>query len=242
MRAIGDKNVIGRYVGDKQVIARYIGDKMVFADYITDGLIHRFDAIDNMGTGDFVPDANVWTDLVSGIQATMQNISRYNNAPHFNASNSKIFYSGQSVQAYTIINTHTILSLSGTHPRIFGENPYPTLYLHSGNNYSYGLYAHGADAPFTPRIIPPAGNKITVAMRFKGLGNPVELFINGTKAAQINVSANAGTTNVQYIGSRSDNTRTLNGVIYEHLVYSRPLEDDEIYHNYLVTKDRYGIE
>ena len=39
-----------------------------------------------------------------------------------------------------------------------------------------------------------------------------------------------------YIGCRAANDLAFGGEIYEHFVYSRPLSDEEIYHNFLVSK------
>jgi len=125
MRAIGSNTVLLRYIGDKHVIARYIGEERVFIDYLHQGLIHQFDGINNTGTGIYDPNSPVWVDLVSGVQATLQDVSWLNFGVLFSNITSKVFYSGESVQQYTIFSTHKATSFTGLHPRLFGEIPYP---------------------------------------------------------------------------------------------------------------------
>jgi len=239
MRAIGSNIVTARYIGDKHVIGRYIGKQQVFGDYIHQGLIHHFDGHNNTGNGTFDPDADVWIDLVTGIQAILQNVSWQNYGVSFTSTASKVFYSGQNVQQYTIFNTHMITDFIGLHPRVFGENPYPTLYLNSNLNYPYSLFAQGKDAPFIPSIIPTQGSVMQAAIRFSG-SETVDLFYNGILTANItDVVSYPSPVSTMYIGCREADDRTFTGKIYEHLVYNRALTDDEVYHNYLVSTQRY---
>ena len=239
MRIIGEKPVSARYVGDRHVISRYVGVQQVFADYIRQGLLHQFDGKNNTGNGVHNPDSDVWVDLVTGVQATLQSVSWQNFGVLFTNVASKVFYRGQSVREYTIINTHMVSALQRTHPRIFGENPYPTLYLNSTLNYAYSLFDQGKDTYFRPRTAPAQGEIVQIAMRFGG-GGVVELFYNGILIASIpNVELYPEPVLTMYIGCREANDRAFSGEIYEHLVYDRPLSDGEIYHNFLVSKRRY---
>ena len=241
MRAIGGNIVLSRYIGDKHVIARYVGEERIFIDYLRQGLIHQFDGLNNIGTGTFDPNADVWVDLVSGVEATLQDVSWLNFGVLFSSTTSKVFYSGENVQQYTIFNTHKVTSFSGSHPRIFGENPYPSQYLSSNHDYAYGLYGQDRDAPFIPHTIPTLNTVVQTAMRF-GDSGLVDLFYNGILTATLlNVTAFPSPVPTMYIGCRGTNDRTFTGEIYEHLVYNRPLDNDAIYHNFLVSKQRYSI-
>ena len=239
MRTIGDMPVTARYIGDRHVIGRYIGERQVFADYIRQGLLHQFDGKNNTGAGVFDPNATVWVDLVTGLHATLQNVVWQNYGVLFSNTASKVFYQGQSVRLYTIFSTHKVLAFQGAYPRLYGENPYPTLYLSSTLNYAYGLFDQGKDTYFRPRTTPPLGEAVQTAMRFGDHGT-VELFLNGVLIASIpDVVLFPEPVLTMYIGCRATNDRAFSGEIYEHLVYDRPLSDDEIYHNYLVTRQRY---
>ena len=239
MRAIGEKPIVGRHIGENRIVGRYAGEEVVFLDYIAAGLLHRFDGINNEATGVHNPAATTWTDLVTGVQATMQNVAWQDFGVEFSQTTSKVFYSGQNVQEYTIFSTHKVASLTGSHPRFFAESPYPSLYLHSNNGYAYAFYGQGKDTFFSPRTTPPTGQLMQAAIRFGGTG-VVELFLNGSYAGAItSVTAYPSPVSTMYIGSRAANDRALTGSIYEHLVYDRALSDAEIQHNFLVSKSRY---
>ena len=240
MRAIGEKTVTTRYIGEEHVIRRYVGEQQVFEDYIHQGLLHHFDGLNNTGTG-YDPNSLVWVDLVSGVQATLQNVSWQNHGVSFSNIDSKVFYSGQSVLQYTIFNTHRVVTFQGMYPRIFAERPYPTLYLGSTSGYAYYFYGQGKDISFSPRITPPLGALVQVAIRFGGTG-VIDLFLNGVLAASIpDVELYPTPVSTMYIGCRAANDRVFNGEIYEHFVYGRPLSDEEIYSDFLVSQERYQI-
>ena len=241
MRLIGDKPVTARYIGDKHVIARYVGEQQIFIDYIKRGLLHQFDGKNNTGEGVYNPDASVWVDLVTGTQAALENVSWQDFGVVFSNAASKVFYSGQSVEQYTIFNTHRVAAFTGLHPRIFGENPYPTLYLNSSVSYAYAFFAQGRDSSFSPATIPVLGNAVQAAMRFGGTG-VVDLFYNGILTASVSaITLYPSPVSTMYIGCRTANDRALNGSVYEHLVYGRALSDGEIYHNFKVSQQRYLI-
>ena len=238
MRTIGENPVAARYIGARHVISRYVGERLIFRDYIHDGLLHQFDGINNTGEG-HDPASNVWVDLVSGISATLEDVFWQDFGVVFSALTSKVIYSGQSVLQYTIFSTHRVAAFQGFHPRLFGENPYPSLYLHSNSNYAYGLYGQGRDTYFVPQTIPPVGEIVQAAIRFGGTGS-VELFFNGVLAASLEgVTLYPSPTPTMYIGCRQTDDRVFSGEIYEHLVYNRPLSDAEIFHNFEVSKRRY---
>jgi len=241
MRAIGEQMVIDRYIGERHVMSRYIGEDLIFQDIIQQGLLHHFDGRNNVGNGVHNPDSDVWIDLVSGVAATLESVNWQNFGVLFANIAAKVFYQGQSVQQYTIFNTHMVTAFQGAHPRIFGEIPYPTLYLNSNQSYAYSFFGQGMDTYFQPRTIPVPGTVVQAAMRFSGSGN-VELFYNGILTASIpNVVLFPMPVSTMYIGCRAENDRAFTGEIYEHLVYNRALSDAEVYHNYLVSRQRYQL-
>ena len=245
MRMIGEKRVVARYIGESPVAARYVGEDLIFKNddgwYIIDELLHHFDYINNTGSG-HDPLATMWADLAGEANASLVGVSFGPRSIVFAGNNNaKVQYSGQNVGIYTIFNTHLVTARQGQHPRIFGENPYPTLYLQSNHNYSYGLYAQSIDTFFLPQFIPPMNTVIATAMRWAGPGSPIELFVNGEKVAQLGpTNVYPGNTTVKYLGANSGTARTLTGEFFEHLVYSRALTDAEIQHNFQVSKARYS--
>ena len=244
MRIIGDKN-LQRYVGDKPVVARYIGNKKVFEEkWVVRGAIHRFCGVDNVGAGVHDSYGTNWTDIIGGVQATLQNVSWTDNSALFAGNaDAKITYAGQNVRDYTIISTHKTEGYIGAHPRIWGEMPYPSLFINT-NVGVYGFYGQGKDTTFTPRISSKIGEKIHTTMRYAHGQNKVELFVNGVKATEVTgVTAAPGDVDMMTIGARpTTNDRTFHGEFYEHAVYSVALTDEEIMQNFRVSNRTYGIE
>jgi len=82
---------------------------------------------------------------------------------------------------------------------------------------------------------------VQTAIRFSGSGS-IDLFYNGIlTATMLNVTEFPAPVTTMYIGCREEDDRAFSGEIYEHLVYDIPLSNDEIYHNFLVSKQRYFI-
>jgi len=227
----------------KDIIAEAV-EEITTPKHILSGLAHHFDFNDNEATGTHNPSATGWVDLITGTVATLQNTS-WGDGLVFAATNSKCFYSGADVVQYTITSTHKIHALTGSHPRLFAENAYPTLYLQSNHAYAYGFFAQGKDAAIPPNRTPPLNKTVQATLRFTGTTaqggtGTVELFLNGVKTGQITaVTLNPTPVATKYIGARSGNDRTIRGAFFEHLVYTRALTDAEIYNNYLASKHIY---
>jgi len=242
MRAIGDDRVLRRFVGDNRVLARCVGDDVVFDHRVHTqrGILTHFDGIDNTAQGVHDPSAVTWMDKAHGAIATLQDITWQDNGAVFGRNEAKVLYTGKQLSDYTIISTHRIDQFIGSHPRIWGDNPYPSLYLQSNHNYAYGFYGQGKDTVFPGRFVPPLGKLIQAALRFSG--TTVELIFNGIKIDEITgVTGAIGLPAPIYLGSRSDNTRTLRGAIYEHLVYDRALSDAEMLYDFEVSQLSYGV-
>jgi hypothetical protein len=246
MRRIGVKETVARYIGEKRVAARYIGENLVFAEsepwYITDGLAHHYDFINNTGDG-HDPLAAVWADLAGGVDMDLQNIAFGDRALVFAGNNNaKGIYRGVNLREFTIFNTHAFSALTPLiHPRVFAENPSPTLYAQSGQGYAYAYYGQGLDRAFAPPYIPTVNQIMHTAIRWKGPGNPAELFVDGVQVGQVGpISVYPTATTLKYLGGNSGTTRTFAGEFFEHMVYTKPLTDGEIMHNFVVSKKRYG--
>lgn len=220
-------------------------DEIVVPEYVKLGLRHRFDTNNNDGSGTHNPTTTIWKDLVGGADATLTDVT-WTNGAELNGNTSRISYDGIDVREYTIFTTVAI-QRTGIYPRIFGENPYPSLYLSNTNSYIFYFYGQGKDRAFLPTSSPSYGNPTTAAIRFTGTvenggSGTVELFVNGVKAGEVeDVLQYPTPVSPKFLGSRNDNTRTMTGRIFEHLVYDRALSDEEIYNNYLASKHNYPI-
>jgi len=247
MRALGGNKVRRRCIGDMRVWARYVGDELIF-DHAVHGqrsLQTHFDVRNNTGQGFHDPTAGTWHDLKGGAVAALANASwGQDGGVVFNGTTSKVSYTGfpltGGTNEYTILNVHKIAALTGQHPRIWAESPYPSLYLHSNNQYGYGFFGQGRDAVFPARFTPPVGTLIQAALRFSG--TTVDLFVNGRYIDSLTgVTGTIGNPNPIFLGARAANDRTLNGAIYEHLVYNRALTDEEMVEAFAVSRVLFGI-
>ena len=245
MRTIGKKQATCRYIGKNHVMRRYIGDKLVFDDseHIQDGLLYQFKGFNNTAAGVYDPTSSTWTDLKSGVVANLQNASWQNEGVLFAANNARVSFTGLGLEQYTIFNTHIINQFIGSHPRIWAESPYPSLYLQSNHGYGYAFYGQGKDTVFPERFTPPPGEKVQAALRWDG--SNVDLFVNGLHRGRIeNVSTKPTapmTGSTLFLGNRADNARYLRGSIFEHMVYTRALSDMEMAHTFAVSKAEQGI-
>ena len=246
MIKIGGESINARTIGSKRVVACYIGGELIFSEpdpwYIMDSLANHYDLLNNTGNG-FDPTSTVWADLVGGADMTLHNVSFGLRSLVFAGNaDAKGVHRGVDVETFTMFSTHRFPDFTGlVHPRIFGENPFPTLYARSNRGYAYAYYGQGIDTDFAPQYIPPLNRIMRTAIRWRGAGHPIELFVDGVRVGQVGPTnsypAKAAT---KYLGCNSGTTRTLTGEFFEHMVYTKPLEDAEILHNYNVSVRRYG--
>jgi len=91
------------------------------------------------------------------------------------------------------------------------------------------------------QYIPPLNRIMRTAIRWRGAGHPIELFVDGVRVGQVGpTNSYPAKAAAKYLGCNSGTTRTLAGEFFEHMVYTKPLEDAEILHNYNVSVRRYG--
>jgi len=251
-RMIGEVS-IERTLGDIPVVARFVGEDVIFdkPQYITSGCTTWFDGIANAGFDNpHNPTATTWKDIITGNLATFQGSVHFQNyGVYFGGTATPTdridFVGGYLGQGgFTIFNSHIIASGTlASYQRFYAESLYPTLYIHTGSGQanSYGFFAMGKDMAFEPKLTPPRGTMCYTAVRWTGVGKPAELFYNGNKVGEVlNVTQQPPDIATKYIGGRLDNSRTMHGTIFEHMTFDRALTNDEILHNYLISKKRYG--
>jgi hypothetical protein len=247
---------VGLIVKQGQFINKiYRNAKLVYElDYVTDGLVQHYDAINNTGSG-HDPLAVVWKDLVGNNDGTLQLGGDWinGNTLRFNGNN-RVRFDGKITDDYTIMATMSIVK-SGTHPRLFGDPRYPTVYFHTnagaGNEYAFAFYstAYGGTASFddvfntrSTAVIPEANTSYHVAIRSTGSDGSakVELFVNGIKVGETTrgVPAVLNTTNA-YLGGNNATNRFLTGTISNFMRYDRVLSDDEVYNNAIIDLNRF---
>ena len=210
-------------------------------DYVTSGLTQHFDGEFNGGLG-HVSATRVWKDLVGNSDANLSEEVRWTrNSAMFSGQPSIITFDSIVTNRYTIMVTFNPVYLTGqTHSRMFGENPFPTLFTHTTSSRAYGFYAQGKDQTFPGLTIPEQGQVNHAAIRFTG--THVQLFVNGVFDSEIATSTNPPLTTVTAtMGNRvSGAARQFSGKIHNFMVYDRNLSDGEILNNAEIDLERFG--
>ena len=228
-------NVTYPFVETKIVTITYI-------DYVSSQLALHYDGINNTGTG-HSNNPTVWKDLVGNNDGQLIGTTAWDDKGlTFNGTNTKVQFVGNINSTYTIsIMVDPILT--GQHPRLVGEdsgsNNFPAIYLYSSNGYRLAVYGHGKDSQFPGSNIPVAGEKTIVTMTYSM--NAIKLYVNGVYISEVSSTSLPASSAKAYLGANSTTTRYLKGKIYNFLVYDRALTQEEIEHNVMVDRFRYGI-
>ena len=256
MRTIDGRPVIARYIGDQCVSARYIGENLVFADvpakpdFIKVGLYTYFDAINNIGTGVHDPSSTVWVDLAGGRNGQLIDQCEWRNGDGLRTGltlDSRVSFSGElpsDLHDYTVISIQSLDEKLPAHPYIYGVNPYPNMYAHSGNDYSQNWYGPNSssgnlDTNFTPRTYWPTGTRTATIVRYSATTKILEHWQDGIYLGLLQNVGLARSVTTAYLGGRGNNERTWQGTICGFLLYTRALADDEIQHNFGIARERY---
>jgi len=203
---------------------------------IKDGLVLHYDSINNTGSG-HNNNASTWKDLKGNNDGTIVGGPIWSsNSLNFNANDEKITYRGDITNNYSMVITIKP-EITGTHPRLFGENPFPTLYLHSNNQYKFAFYGQGKDAQFSPSVVPVASATSYIVVTFDG--STISLYVNGEKIGTLATTTLPSSVPTAYLGANGTTTRQYKGKIYDFMIYDKVLTDFEIERSYLTNKSKY---
>ena len=212
---------------------------------IKDNLLLHYDSKNNSGTGQN-PAATMWNDLKGTNHATLSSGATWNSGGlSFNGTGGRATFNanvGNLSGDYSMVMT-ILPELTGAHPRLFGDSPFPTMYLHSAQGYRFGFLSPTTDTFFSPHIIPSTTKPSYVVMTSSG--TTVTLFVNGRKIGTVTNTSAPTTSGLAYLGSRppsfdgTANTRFYKGLIYDYMIYDRVLSDFEIERSYITNYSKY---
>lgn len=214
----------------------------VINGYIQDGLLVWYDGISNTGT-DRSTSTTTWKNLAgSSYDGTITNGTWENDNLYLSGSSSGVV-SASTISYGTSNTSEAVVKISNT----------PAFVIDMRNSSGVGmqpLYSSNSAATF--QIYASASGSSNYALTsyyntkasFSALlnSNGNKLYTNGILAASDTVTKGmSGSANL-YVGRRYSNSSNLKGNVYSVRFYDRVLTEDEIYHNYLIDKERFGLE
>jgi len=220
-------------------------------DIITDGLLVYYDAINNTGTG-HSNTTTVWKDLSgNGRDGKMTDVTMGNNYAQFNGTSSWVNM-GEINSDYQTVELTFSTNKEGYQQSVFGnwQTGGGGISIVNGG-YIYGtFYIRNKGAKEITSDIYAANNKIyNVILTFNGekdvlYVNGIEKGTNDTNATGVikkpdndTIFAIGGNPQGLVIGGNK-----LRGKVYDAKIYNRALSASEVKQNYIIEKNRYGIE
>jgi len=159
-----------------------------------------------------------------------------NNKLSFDGIDDKVRFRGDITNNYSMVITIKP-ELVGVHPRLFAENPFPTIYLHSNQQYRLGFFGQGQDKIFEPSLIPSQTEPTYVVVTYNG--TRITLYVNGEITGEMLTKTNPTARETTYLGANATNTRQYTGDIYDFMIYDRVLDDFEIERSYITNNSKY---
>ena len=202
-------------------------------DYVQDGLVLLLDGIHNI-RGGHSTNTNVWEDLSgNNYDVTMKNITINENNMYFSGGSS-IMYSSNNIDA---VSVEMVLELEESsqgdqYIASFGSLYKILAWSPEVKGFSLG---HGKKRYLVENLY----KKNSISVQY----NPDVMYLN-SKKLELNVEKTTWMNEPKYpfmISGYSTGYR-LKGKIYSIRVYNRALTQDEINHNYMVDKVRFGIK
>ena len=140
--------------------------------------------------------------------------------------------------AGAISNNYSIVATikpvkTGLHPRIVVENPFPTIYIHSNQDYKFSFYGQDKDTQFAPASIPSETEIINIIVMYDSA--KLTLYVNGEKTGTISTSTPPTATEFACLGSRIAGDRKYSGLIYD-----RVITDFEAKKSYITNSSKYN--
>ena len=209
---------------------------------IKSNLLLHYDTKNNSGTGHNLA-ATMWKDLQGANDATLTSGANWTGGLgglFFDGTSGRATFNatvGDLTGGYSMVMTIKP-ELTGTYPRLFGENPFPTLYLRSNTDYRFTFYSAGTDTSFSPGVIPSTTKPTYVVMTY--VGTTLTIFVDGKKAGTLTTPDPPDTSaGLAYLGARATDDRFYKGLIYDYMIYDRVLSDFEIERSYITNYSKY---
>lgn len=231
--------------------------------YISSGLVHRWDGINNTGSG-HDPAATVWKDLVGSIDLTQQNGGTWTaNALHFEPTSGADVFAWKDTSETSIYSQYMTIEVcirptaSATEAdwaesksaviasfTSSGTDKLRRIMLSKGD-VSVGGYTNGT-TQFATTGLSSLRDIRHIAVTFNATTGSNLVFCNGTQKTK-NANHTFGDLQKNYVffgGSRLNNgvAYPYLGDIYSVRVYSRELTAEEVAENYAVDIIRFGLE
>ena len=222
--------------------------------YVIDGLVSMYDAEHNVGFNMHDEESNVWVDLISNLQTQIPNSMKFNgNEAQFLANGIIDWNMPQELKdALTSANMTIEICLKIIPYNHIGyrtifrttdeNNNINYIYIYtprsSSSTQTYIFYNYYGRASSIDNILDEYGNFTgTIALTCSSQSMMGKRYTNGTISSR--ASFNAIPT------SAPNKLQTLlmtNASIYCIRIYSRPLTDSEIKHNYNIDKERFNLQ
>lgn len=217
------------------------------AGYVTSGLIHRWDGINNTGSG-HSGSATTWKDLVgsSDLTITGQYASWVSNALSFVDSLKDYVYTDTLDNQSACTLEVCFESTGSTNTNIVMINPESGTDLRNARQvviYTDNTVGGYATSGLTYSNTEAAISDIrTVSVNYTDLAVN-SMYINAAAASLSNKthSYRYDGTHQMYVGGNDNNTK-FTGKVYSVRIYNRALTAEEIAANYAVDLERFGLE
>jgi hypothetical protein len=204
---------------------------------IKDGLVLHYDGINNTGSG-HSNSSPIWKDLQGSNNATLVGGATWvNNGLSFDGIDASATFAGNITSNYSIVVTIKP-TFTGNHPRLFGENPFPSMYLRHTMSYGLSFYGQGKDTHFLPVTVPSLSDKTYVVITYDGVD--VILYVNGVRESSMATTTLPVSTAVAYLGARNTPDRYYTGEIHDFMIYNRALTPYEIERSNITNKSKYN--
>lgn len=203
-------------------------------DYVQDGLVLLLDGIHNI-RGGHSTSTNVWEDLSgNNNDLTLENVVQNSNNMYFNGNDSKMY----SEKALDVVSVEIVLELEE-------KNGY--VYIASFGSYLKSMaWSVESDKGFSlghmkkKYFVENLYKKNSISVQY----NPDLMYLNSERLTNNLASESCSSTSSYPIafGFYGNNAYRMKGKIYSIRIYNRALTQDEINHNYMVDKVRFGIK
>ena len=219
--------------------AEYVGEskaEYTAKDYIQDGLIAMWDGIENAGFGVHDPNAIIWKDLIGTRDMTFINSYSF----EVNCLYLDSYIANGSFRTFEKSKNYTIEII---HQRLL-QNKYGAAIISLDDQWynticylpSQGFRFSEANAPY---IAYPTADKNIHALSMSWSGKQ---YLNGVRQEDLRTPSRYSCGTVGHINDNQawdrggDKSRW-----YCIRIYSRPLTDDEVIHNYTIDKNRFRL-